>query len=594
MQDKIGRYSILSRLGRGGMGSVYLAADPVLNRQVAIKMVDLSVEEVSQRAFFRERLLRDAKAAAVLSHPNVVSVYDVLEEGDSAFVVMEYVPGESLSSYLERIPIPDTAFTLSVLRQIAFAIDYTHSKGIIHRDIKPSNVMTVPGGAVKILDFGIARMSGGRTSTLSDVVMGTVEYMSPEQVKNESLDGRSDQFSMAGVAYRMLTGGTLFGQQTMATLAYKVVSEMPPPASARNASLPPGVDQVLNKALSKSPTDRFSTCSEFAEALNQAFLDARAVATVALPNPPFESARKGTRFTWLAATACVAILAGGMALWKPWDRAQDVRKADASKRTSSAQFGQPTPTLAEQPPAPQPAKPSAVPPAETTPPLSAEAGPNSAPKKGRTKPSDSAKLASTEPMPVSRLRQNPQDPVKSKPATPVFSEELARLYSQGQDQMKQRDFPGAIRSFTAAIAISPDFQKAYFSRGMAREFAEQYEAAMEDYSLAIKLNPQDAPPYLRRGICLVRTRQDQRALADFNRALEINPDMPPALNGRGGIYFRRRNYAEAIRDFDAALRINPRFAQAYANRARAKRALGNITGAEEDRKKAQELKEETN
>jgi len=591
MQEKIGRYSILNRLGRGGMGSVYLASDPVLNRQVAIKMVDLTVEEVSQRAFFRERLLRDAKAAALLSHPNIVSVYDVLEEGDSAFVVMEYVPGESLSSYLERIPIPDTAFTLSTLRQMAFALDYTHSKGIIHRDIKPSNVMTAPGGTVKILDFGIARMSDGRTSTLGDVVMGTVEYMSPEQVKNESLDGRSDQFSMAGVAYRMLTGGTLFGQQTMATLAYKVVSEMPPPASARNASLPAGVDQVLNKALSKSPADRFSTCSEFAEALNQAFVDARAGVTVALPNPPFKPSREGTRFTWLAATACVAILAGGLVFWKPWNRAQPVLKADPSSLISAAQPPQPAPTLAEQPPAPEPAKPNPVPPAGTKPPLRAETGSKSAPKKGRTTAADSATLSTAEPMPVIRRRQNPPDTLKPKP---VFSEELARLYSQGQDQMKQRDFPGAVQSFTSAIAISPDFQKAYFSRGLAREFAEQYEAAMEDYSLAIKLNPQDAPPYLHRGICLVRTRQDEQALADFNRALEINPDMPAALSGRGGIYFRRRNYAEAIRDFDAALRINPRFAQAYANRARAKRALGNITGANEDRKKAEELKEGTN
>src|SRR5579864_4210300 len=261
--QKVGRYSILSQLGRGGMGSVYLAADPLLNRQVAIKMVDFSIEESSQRDFLRQRLLRDAKTAALLSHPNVVGVYDVVEEGDAAFVVMEYVPGESLASHLERIPIPDQAFTLSVLRQIALALDYTHGRGVLHRDIKPANVMCAPDGVVKILDFGIARVSDGRTATTAGVVMGTIEYMSPEQVKDETLDGRSDQFSMAAVAYRMLTGSSPFGQhKTPATLAYKVVHEMPRPVTERNASLPPGVDQVLMKGLAKSPSDRFNTCSE--------------------------------------------------------------------------------------------------------------------------------------------------------------------------------------------------------------------------------------------------------------------------------------------------------------------------------------------
>ena len=603
MQERVGRYNILRQLGRGGMGSVYLAADPVLNRQVAVKMVDLSEEEVSRRAFFRERLLRDAKAAALLSHPNVVGVFDVIEEGDSAFVVMEYIPGESLTAYLERIPIPGTAFTVSVLRQIASALDYTHTKGIIHRDIKPSNVMTSPDGAVKILDFGIARMSGGRTSTPTDVVMGTVEYMSPEQVKGESLDGRSDQFSMAGVAYRMLTGGTLFGEQTMATLAYKLVTETPALASVRNAALPPGVDEVLNKALSKSPSDRFRTCSEFAEALQQVFLDAPAEAThtvirtqpLVLTKPQSESApvaNKRMLFTWMAAATCVALLAAGMVFWKPWNRAQDAATADMRKVASSAQPGQIVPAPAGQAPASQPVKQTPTPPAEAKTLAHAEAGSRSALEKGRTIPPDSAKPAGQ--MQSHRPPGTTPAPLKPRPVSPVDPDELARIYSKGQDQVKQRDFTDAIQSFTAAIAISPDFQKAYFSRGLARQLADQCEAAIEDLSRAIKLGPQDAPSYLRRGMCLVRTRQDEPALADFNRALEIKADMPLALNGRGGIHLRRRNYAEAIRDFDAALRINPRLAQAYANRARAKRALGNITGADEDLRKFEELKGEIN
>jgi len=596
MQEKIGRYNIVSRLGRGGMGSVYLASDPVLNRQVAIKMVDLTIEEASRRAFFRERLMRDAKAAALLSHPNVVGVYDVVEEGDSACVVMEYVQGESLSSYLDRIPIPNAAFTLSVLQQIASALDYTHSKGIIHRDIKPANVMFTPAGTVKVLDFGIARMSDGRTSTPTDVVMGTVEYMSPEQVQGETLDGRSDQFSMACVAYRMLTGRTLFGQQTMATLAYKLVTEMPPPPTARNASLPPGVDPVLNKALSKSPSSRFSRCAEFAEALYDVFADAptEVIETVTAPyaiavlKPAIAvvpAKPKRTRLPWLAGAACVIALAGGVAMWKPWSRSPVRQKASAP--ASPAQPPQTVPVVVQQPPAPPPATP--VPPASKTRRLTAQAVPKEVLRKSSE---SSAKLEAAQRPPTVRAPEKSQEPVNPKPVAPVDTEELTRLYSQGKQQIRQGDFESAVQSFTAAIAISPDYQKAYFNRGLARESAGQFQAAIEDFSTAVKLNPQDVHAYVHRGICLVRTHQDDQAFLDFNRALEINPELPVPLNGRGGILLRRRNYIEAIRDFDAALRINPRFAPAYANRARAKRALGNIAGANNDRKKFEELKGE--
>src|SRR3984885_10042523 len=141
MSETFGRYTVLGQLGRGAMGVVYLASDPMLNRQVAVKTVDLSVEEPEEREFLRNRLLRDARAAAVLKHPNIVGIYDVFEDAGRAYVVMEYVEGGSLSALLKASPIPDPATTLNVLRQMADALDYTHARGIIHRDIKPANVM---------------------------------------------------------------------------------------------------------------------------------------------------------------------------------------------------------------------------------------------------------------------------------------------------------------------------------------------------------------------------------------------------------------------------------------------------------------------
>jgi len=220
MSQTFGRYTVVGQLGRGAMGVVYLASDPMLNRQVAVKTVDLGVDDPEEREFLRTRLLRDARAAAVLKHPNIVSVYDVFEDGGRAYVVMEYVEGDTLAARLKANPLPDAAMILKVLRQMADALDYTHSRGVIHRDIKPANVMIDAAGTAKIMDFGIARITDTRTCTPTGMVMGTVEYMAPEQIRGEPTDGRADQFALAVVAYQMLTGSTLFGPHTMATLTY--------------------------------------------------------------------------------------------------------------------------------------------------------------------------------------------------------------------------------------------------------------------------------------------------------------------------------------------------------------------------------------
>ena len=178
MVEQVGRYKIKGQLGRGAMGVVYLADDPLLNRQAAIKTVDLAADDAGQREFLRTRLLRDARAAAGLTHPNIVGVFDVVEEGDSAYLVMEYVAGETLAAALDRRTIPDPAFTVRVLRDMAAALDYTHARGIVHRDIKPANVMIDPTQTAKIMDFGIARIADTRTMTPTGMVMGTIEYMS--------------------------------------------------------------------------------------------------------------------------------------------------------------------------------------------------------------------------------------------------------------------------------------------------------------------------------------------------------------------------------------------------------------------------------
>ena len=212
--EQVGRYRIERELGRGGMGVVYLADDPLLGRKVAIKTIHFEITDATQREFLRTQLLRDARASAGLSHPNVVNVHDIIESGDTTCLVMEYIAGETLSARMQRSPAPDTAWLLRVLRDIAAALDYTHRKGVVHRDIKPGNIMIDQHARVRIMDFGLARATEHRTSSTNGMIAGTIQYMSPEQIKGLALDGRTDQFSMAAVAYEMLTGKPLFEART--------------------------------------------------------------------------------------------------------------------------------------------------------------------------------------------------------------------------------------------------------------------------------------------------------------------------------------------------------------------------------------------
>ena len=500
MRETVGRYSILRPLGRGAMGAVYLAVDPVLNRQVAIKMVDLGIEEASQRSFLLDRLLRDAKAAAMLSHPNIVAIYDVVEEQGTAYVVMEYVPGDSLAGFLERNPAPGVELTLQVLRQMASALDYTHSKGIIHRDIKPGNVMRDPNGVVKILDFGIARISDGLTSTPTSMVMGTIEYMSPEQLKGDALDGRADQFSLAAVAYRMLTGSTLFGVHTVATISYKVVNEMPPPPTQRNSLLPPAVDRVLMRALAKSPSERFESCSEFSEVLTQAFSGkpdatvsqaaaSRPVVTApTVPHPP-NIARFPTKSRVLAsltAIACLAISAMVLLVWRPWNHPAVVVKTETSNRVSPTQ---PAPNSTNVSP-PPPVQKQQLPQRDSNAYASA---------KGH-KRVDAPVLTST---PESRA---PVTVPNVNAGQPNDNPELDRRYRNGRQQIKEGDLAGAIQSFSTVILIDPEFRRVYHERGYAHQLAHQPVLAIQDYSRAIQIDPRDAMSYIDRAVCLAHLR----------------------------------------------------------------------------------------
>jgi serine/threonine protein kinase len=280
--DHIGRYRIIGELGRGAMGVVYHATDPAIGRSVAIKTIRIrDINDTQQRLKLRERLFREARSAGVLSHPNIVTIYDMDEIDGLAYIAMAYVNGPTLEKILAAQAPLSGAVMLRMLRQAASALDYAHARGIVHRDVKPANIMTDEDGAVKITDFGIAKITAVQNNlTETMMVVGTPNYMSPEQVQGLTVDGRSDQFSLAVVAYEILTGERPFSGDHLSTVVYRIVSEEPPEPQQINPTLTPQIDDVLRRGLAKNAADRFPNCSSFVGALEMACAESRGWTTL--------------------------------------------------------------------------------------------------------------------------------------------------------------------------------------------------------------------------------------------------------------------------------------------------------------------------
>lgn len=331
----IGRYEIKGELGRGGMGVVYRAFDPELHREVAIKQLQFPAALPEQDLMvLKERFFREARAACRLSHPNIVTVHDVVREGETGCIVMELIRGKSLAEELPK----DFPSVIRILREVASALDSAHQTGMVHRDIKPGNILLDQNGRAKVADFGVAKVDDSRTMTKIGMTVGTLGYMCPEQIKGEKVDGRADQFSLAVVAYELLTRKLPFDGESWITLSYRILNDNPKPPRAANAAVAEHTSNAILKALSKTPGDRFPTCIAFVEAL---------AGEVHVP-----ASASGSGMKIAGATAAVVLLGLG-AMWF------------ANRNSGSKQPPPPPPanTVATQP-APEAPKPNAPKPSE--------------------------------------------------------------------------------------------------------------------------------------------------------------------------------------------------------------------------------------
>ncbi len=421
--EKIGRYNIAAELGKGAMGVVYKATDPNIGRTVAIKTTRLDTHGIDAENLL-QRFKNEARSAGTLNHPNIVTIYDAGEQDGVFYIAMEYIEGETLHALLSQHRSLPVEKVIEIVRQVCAGLDYAHAHGVIHRDVKPANIMLAANGSVKVMDFGIAKAGG--TMTATGQVLGTPNYMSPEQVKGKPIDGRSDLFSVGVLLYEMLTGEKPFDGQNITTIIYKIVSENPIPPRELDVTIHPGLNAVVTKALAKAPEERYQTgaalvadlenyksfgseagatqllsTAAFGAAGDHTIVtppppaparppapDAVATATVAatasapatpaaaaprapaprVPAPAKPPARttpvKGTN-TRVLAGIVVLLLIAGIAGWRV-HRRQQQQAQEAAATQAPAAVQQPAPPTPPAPPAETAAAPAEAPPAATT------------------------------------------------------------------------------------------------------------------------------------------------------------------------------------------------------------------------------------
>lgn len=546
----ISHYRIIERLGQGGMGEVYLAEDTQLDRKVAIKFLP---SEIASDERARQRLLREAKTAATLDHPNICSIYDVGQEGAANFIVLQYIEGETLAARL-RHHRPDVREALSIAEQVADALRQAHARGIVHRDIKPENIMLTHDGLVKVLDFGLAKtvrdpnIVDANTATMLSMpgmLVGTVPYMSPEQVRGEELDCRSDIFSFGVVLYELLSGRRPFEGNGTAELIASILTTDPAPISfvpingSGVAAGSGGVKRLVQKCLEKNPALRYRTMSELIPELQQLRIQSAREEVIAKASPaPAEPAHIAPKAKRRGSNAArIGLLLGTVALLATAVYVRSFR-APKTTRASSA--------------------------------MAANSAAYDAYMRGKVNVSI-------------ENRQNNEAAIKlfdqAIAADPNFAAayaELARAYT-----IKSRYFApptekdklneDAEVAVSKALAIDPNLAEAHFARGLMlwtpyKRFP--HEQAIQAYHRAIELDPNLDEAHHQLGFVYLHIGLLDKGWDEIQKTLALNPGNTLARYRLGVINMCRAKYEEAFQIFNSTpIKENPSLLAFYTSNA---------------------------
>ncbi len=634
--NRFGPYEILAKLGAGGMGEVYKARDTRLGRFVAIKVLPAEKLADPER---QRRFQQEAISASALNHPNIITIYDFGMEDGVTFLVMELVAGKSLDQLIAP-PGMKLGEIFRIGSQIADALARAHSNGIVHRDLKPCNVMVTADGLVKVLDFGLAKLTQSAESeadatrtmlvqTEIGSLVGTAPYMSPEQAEGKALDGRSDIFAFGSLLYEMATGTPAFRGDTAISTLWSILRDEPPPVEEVRRDLPPQLGRVIARCLRKEPARRFQHMADLKVELDELRQESESgklsAATYHLrPGASRSSHTLESRAPiWIAATALAAALVFiGYRYVTHQNPGNPPSQAASSAASSSGQAAtNPAPAASTENKSVATgaaSSPAATPPAGTGPAPKPATTPSVRPASVLPAKETAAALAAS-----NEAEDSPLGPQTPEPRVPA---EAKAAYDQGRRLVDQRKAAEAIPYLDHAIRANPDYLNAYLARAEARRQTSQVAMSMEDCTQALRINSQDARPHFCRGLGEALLKQYDLALRDYGDAIRINPDFGNAYDSRanaynnlqqydhaiedytqairlrpnnGQFYLRRAavyeklmQYEKAIRDYDQVIRLQPGNARGYTGRANAKKQSGDGRGAAQDRRLAHDLKEQ--
>jgi serine/threonine protein kinase len=326
---QLGRYIIESEIGRGAMGVVFKARDTVLERTVAVKTVNMALER-EHADKYEARFYQEARAAAGLNHPNIVTVYDAGKAADVVYMAMEYIQGVELRSLLSEGQAMGVPQALAIAAQVAEGLAYAHQHGVVHRDIKPANIMVVAEGPVKITDFGIARMRASADLTQTGVMLGSPKYMSPEQVIGKRADHRSDLFSLGVILYEMLTGTAPFSGENVTALMYQIVNFAPPAPSSVNRAVPEMLDFIVAKMLAKPLEERYQDAKDVARDLRECERSLAAPPSTPQARPGGAGIARGAQPEFVDSNAKTIVLAQTVNRTRVQDQAPSTPAAEPS------------------------------------------------------------------------------------------------------------------------------------------------------------------------------------------------------------------------------------------------------------------------